>query len=50
MLTKEINKLREKLEKQIENNEDYQEIYNTSLEIDELITKYYVGKELSEKV
>lgn len=50
MLTKEINKLREKLEKQITNNEPYEEIYNTSMQIDDLITEYYKEKELSEKV
>ena len=49
MVVDEINVLREKLEKQIANNEPYEEIYDTSLKIDDLITKYYTSKELSKK-
>ena len=37
----EICKLREKLNKQILDGEDYKEIYKTSVELDELIAKYY---------
>lgn len=50
MVADEINKLREKLEKQISSNTTYDEIYDTSRRIDELITQYYKEKELSEKV
>jgi len=50
MVADKINKLREKLERQITNNESYEEIYNTSMQIDDLITEYYKEKELSEKV
>ena len=50
MVADKINKLREKLERQITNNESYEEIYSTSMQIDDLITEYYKEKELSEKV
>lgn len=50
MITKEINVLREKLEKQIINNESYDIIYKTSVAIDDLLTKYYKDKKLSEEV
>ena len=48
MITDEINVLREKLEKQILNNESYDIIYKTSASIDALLTKYYRDKKLSE--
>ena len=41
MLDKEINELREKLNGAILNNEDYSIIYKISIELDELIAKYY---------
>ena len=41
MLNDEICKLRDKLNKSIEKNEDYSIIYNLSIELDELIAKYY---------
>lgn len=41
MIIDEINKLKEKLEKQIEDNAPYSEIYKTSVEIDKLLVKYY---------
>lgn len=41
MLDKEINELREKLNKAILKNEDYGIIYNISVQLDELIAKYY---------
>lgn len=41
MINKELVKLKEKLELQINNNETYEEIYKTSVKIDELLVKYY---------
>ena len=42
MLEKErINKLRDKLNKSIEENEDYSIIYELSVELDKLIAEYY---------
>lgn len=41
MLDKEINELREKLNKAILKNEDYKIIYNISMQLDELIARYY---------
>ncbi len=38
---KEINILREKLNKSILENKDYQTIYNISTELDRLIAQYY---------
>ena len=37
----EINKLREKLNESIDKNEDYEKIYELSIELDNLIAKYY---------
>ena len=46
MLNDEICKLRDKLNKSIENGEDYSIIYKLSVELDELIAKYYdINKE-----
>ena len=50
MVTDEINVLREKLEKQILKNDSYDNIYNTSLQIDDLITQYYRNSNLSKRV
>ena len=41
MLNEEICKLRDKLNKSIEDNEDYSIIYQLSIELDELIAQYY---------
>ncbi len=41
MLDDEICKLRDKLNKSIEDGEDYSVIYQLSIELDELIAKYY---------
>ena len=41
MLNEEICNLREKLNESIMNGEDYSIIYKTSVELDELIAKYY---------
>ena len=41
MLNEEICKLRDKLNKSIEQGEDYAITYKLSIELDELITKYY---------
>ena len=41
MLNNEINELREKLDNAILRNEDYNIIYNISVQLDELIAKYY---------
>ena len=46
MVTEEINVLREKLEKQLLNNEPYDSIYKTSAAIDELLTEYYKEKKV----
>jgi len=41
MLNDEICKLREKLNNSIIQGEDYEKIYQISVELDELIAKYY---------
>ena len=41
MLKDEICKLRDKLNKSIQDNEDYSVIYQLSIELDELIAQYY---------
>ena len=41
MLNDEICKLRDKLNKSIEEGEDYSIIYKLSIELDELIASYY---------
>ena len=41
MINKEICSLREELNDSIVNGEDYREIYRISIELDELIAKYY---------
>ena len=45
MLNGEICILRDKLNKSIENGEDYSIIYQLSIELDELIAKYYRRKQ-----
>lgn len=49
MLNDEICKLRDKLNKSIECGESYDITYKLSIELDELIAKYYRGLEKSKK-
>lgn len=42
MLNEEICKLRDKLNKSIENGDDYSITYNLSVELDELIARFYL--------
>ena len=44
MINDEICVLRDKLNKSIEDGEDYEVIYKLSVELDELIAKYYKEK------
>ena len=44
MLYEEILKLRRKLDENIKNGADYEEIYDISVKLDKLITKYYKDK------
>lgn len=44
MIEQEITNLREKLNKSIADDEKYETIYQLSIELDELITKYYLKK------
>ncbi len=48
MLNDEICKLRDKLNKSIEEGKDYNIIYKISVELDELIASYY-GKDNKKK-
>ena len=41
MLNEEICKLRDKLNKSIEDGEDYSVVYKLSVELDELIAEFY---------
>ena len=41
-MEEEIKKLREKLNQSIEHDEKYEIIYKLSIELDELIAKYYI--------
>lgn len=45
MLNDEICKLRDKLNKSIENGDDYSVTYELSIELDELIAEYYKSTE-----
>lgn len=49
MLNDEICKKRDELNKSIENNDDYDKIYKISVELDELIARYYMEPERKEK-
>ena len=49
MLNDEICKLRDKLNKSIEEGNDYDTTYKLSIELDELITKYYKELKNSKK-
>ena len=44
MLNEEICKLRNKLNESIEKQEDYNDIYKISVELDQLIAKFYKEK------
>ena len=48
MIDEEILELRRKLDESIEKEKDYNKIYRLSVELDELITKYY-NKKLTKK-
>ena len=50
MLNDEICKLRNKLNQSIEQKKDYTIIYQLSIELDELIAKYYEDKAHDDKV
>lgn len=50
MINEEICKLRNKLNKSIITGEDYDKIYRLSVELDELIAKYYIKEEQKMKV
>ena len=41
MIEEEIRKIRDKLNKSIKDDENYEIIYNLSIELDKLIIKYY---------
>ena len=49
MLNDEICKLRDKLNKSIEQGEDYSITYQISIELDELIAQYYKDLKESKK-
>lgn len=44
MLDEKIREARDKLNESIITGKDYEEIYNLSVELDELIAKYYLKK------
>ncbi len=48
MLNDEICKLREKLNKSIEDGKEYDTIYKLSVELDELIAKFYKTQTVKE--
>lgn len=49
MLNDEICKKRDELNESIKNNEDYDKIYKLSVELDELIVKYYMQETVSKE-
>ena len=49
MINQKINKLREKLNKSITDQKDYKEIYKISVELDQLIAKFYKKGKQSKK-
>ncbi len=49
MLNEEICNLRDKLNKSIEEGEDYESILKLSVELDKLIEKFYIKEESSIK-
>lgn len=50
MLNDEICKLRDKLNKSIEQGEEYSITYELSVQLDELIAKYYKNLKCSKKI
>ena len=46
MLDEKIRKARERLNESIITGKDYNEIYNLSVELDELIAKYYLNRKV----
>ena len=50
MLNDEICKLRDKLNKSIEEGKDYSIIYKLSIELDELIASYYTKEDKKKPV
>ncbi len=48
MLNDEICRLREKLNKSIEDGKEYDKIYKLSVELDELIAKFYLSEKIKE--
>ena len=44
MLDDKIRKARERLNESIITEKSYEEIYNLSVELDELIAEFYIGK------
>jgi len=50
MINEEIRKKREELNRSIEENKSYDEIYKISVELDELISEYYKINETKEEV
>ena len=48
--TNEINALREKLNKLVISEVDYQQIYNLSVELDKLIIDYYKSSLLESRI
>lgn len=49
MIVDEIDKLKRRLEDQIMKNDSYDNIYETSVKIDELLVRYYKKQEASKK-
>ena len=50
MLDDKIREARDKLNKSIITGKDYEVIYNLSVELDELIAKYYLKKEFDNDI
>ncbi len=48
MLDDKIRNARERLNESIITGKSYEEIYNLSVELDELIAKYYIGNDDSD--
>ena len=49
MIDDEIYKLRTKLNESIANGDDYDNIYKISVELDELISRYYLNNKYEKK-
>jgi hypothetical protein len=49
MLEEKIRIARDKLNESIITGKDYEEIYNLSVELDELIAQYYIGRHENNK-